>query len=68
MEPTTENITKLCRILKGIERPYYITEGDNDRVLFRYPPGYEQQLQRQINTLLDQWRQEHPHDILNGGD
>ncbi len=67
-DATTENITRLCRILKGIDTPYWITRGDNDKVLFKYPDGYKQQLQQRINNLIAEWRRQHPNDILNGGD
>jgi hypothetical protein len=61
--------TEICRlnkVLKGIDRPYWITEGDNDRVLFRYHDGYKEQLQQRITELMQQWRQEHPYAVLNG--
>lgn len=67
-ETTTENIWRLSKILKGMDTPYWITEGDNDRVLFRYPPGYKDHLQQRINEQLAAWRQQHPYDILNGGE
>ena len=59
---------ELARLIHGASRPYYITVGDDDRVLFRYPPGTVERWKKMLDEMIEKDLREHPEKIRNGKD
>lgn len=66
MIATTTELYKISKILKGLDVPYWLKDKKGNDVLFKYYDGYKEFLQQLFNELWEQWRREHPYDVLNG--
>jgi len=56
------HIWRLCKTLKHIDDPYWITSNR----LFQHRPGYREFLQKTIDERLAEWRKKNPTVLLNG--
>lgn len=63
----SERIWRFIKIYKGIDVPYWIMDKDGNDVLFHYDDEdkYKRFLKQRIKELSEQWRQEHPFELLN---
>lgn len=61
-----EQIWRLCKVLKGMDLPYWMGRKPNEYI-YKYPDGYKEFLQKRLDERIRTYNQQYPGILLNGG-